>query len=593
MMLLAPRTPLVAVRRPAPSPGPGEVLLEVAACGVCRTDLHLVDGELPAVPLPVVPGHEVVGRVALLGAGASRFRSGERVGVPWLAGACGHCRHCASGNENLCDEAVFTGYHRDGGYARYAVADERFCLALPDAYDDAHAAPLLCAGLIGYRAYAMAPGPRGWGSTVRRRRAPHRAGGRGRGPRGLRLHPSRRRALAGLRPRTWLRVGGGSDEAAPAALDAPSSSRRSEASCRRRSPVAHEGRHRRLRRHPHERHPVVSVPAALGSALCARGELTARMARRFMASPPHPVDARPVPYALEKPTRRWRTAARSVRRRCRPHNDIGPRAVSDNPSRTPLATKHRTPQADGASDVAAVAGRRPTPSPGKPSSSRCGLQGAGTACAYPQPSRGCTPSARFRRAAARAPRREPRSASANSLAAIRRPGAPGPRHPPALPTPAVRVANRAVGGTSELSMPAPGTRDDRDVAGVRSRLRNACSVSSRTASRPFACRPPRGRCAAIRRRKRNGPWSSLRARASISSPCRVETRASRTRRVEIDQRPRRRAHPRGVWVRIGSPFPFPCRRHESKPRLRHSRNIRGHHRLRVPPDACTSSRWTR
>ncbi len=158
MTLLAPGRPLAAVRRPAPSPGRGEVLLEVSACGVCRTDLHIVDGELPDARLPLVPGHEVVGRVAALGPGAGRFRIGERVGVPWLGGACGHCGHCGQGRENLCDDAVFTGYHRDGGYARYAVADERFCLAIPGRYDDAHAAPLLCAGLIGYRAYAMAPG---------------------------------------------------------------------------------------------------------------------------------------------------------------------------------------------------------------------------------------------------------------------------------------------------------------------------------------------------------------------------------------------------------------------------------------------------
>jgi len=157
MMLFASGSALVATGRAIPTPGPGEVLLEVAACGVCRTDLHLLDGDLPGARLPIVPGHEIVGRVAALGAGATRFRPGERVGVPWLGGACGHCRHCASRHENLCDDAVFTGYHRDGGFARYAVADERYCLALPAAYDDLHAAPLLCAGLIGYRAYAMAP----------------------------------------------------------------------------------------------------------------------------------------------------------------------------------------------------------------------------------------------------------------------------------------------------------------------------------------------------------------------------------------------------------------------------------------------------
>jgi propanol-preferring alcohol dehydrogenase len=158
MALVAPRQPLVAQRRPVPDPGPGEVLIEVGACGVCRTDLHIADGDLPLPRSPLVPGHEIVGRVVAAGAGALRFRPGDRVGVPWLGGTCGHCRHCAGGRENLCDEAVFTGYHRDGGYARHALADERYCLAIPPAYDDAHAAPLLCAGLIGYRAYAMAPG---------------------------------------------------------------------------------------------------------------------------------------------------------------------------------------------------------------------------------------------------------------------------------------------------------------------------------------------------------------------------------------------------------------------------------------------------
>ena len=158
MALVAPRQPLVALRRPVPDPGPGEVLLEVSACGVCRTDLHIADGDLPPPRSPLVPGHEIVGRVVSAGPGARRFRPGDRVGVPWLGGTCGHCRQCAGGRENLCDEAVFTGYHRDGGYARHALADERFCLAIAPAYDDAHAAPLLCAGLIGYRAYAMAPG---------------------------------------------------------------------------------------------------------------------------------------------------------------------------------------------------------------------------------------------------------------------------------------------------------------------------------------------------------------------------------------------------------------------------------------------------
>jgi propanol-preferring alcohol dehydrogenase len=141
-----------------PALGEHDVLLEVAACGVCRTDLHIIDGDLPAHGRPRIPGLEIVGRVVSLGRRARRFAPGQRLGVPWLGSACGRCRFCLEGRENLCGAARFTGYDRDGGYAQYAAADERFCFALPDRYDDVHAAPLLCAGLIGYRAYAMAGG---------------------------------------------------------------------------------------------------------------------------------------------------------------------------------------------------------------------------------------------------------------------------------------------------------------------------------------------------------------------------------------------------------------------------------------------------
>ena len=144
------------VELPAPIPGPGEVRVRVAACGVCRTDLHLVDGELPLPKLPLVPGHEIVGIVDAVGAGVVDPGVGVRVGVPWLGGVCGICAYCTSGRENLCRDARFTGCHRDGGYAEYAIADARFAFRLPDAYDDVHAAPLLCAGLIGHRAYRMA-----------------------------------------------------------------------------------------------------------------------------------------------------------------------------------------------------------------------------------------------------------------------------------------------------------------------------------------------------------------------------------------------------------------------------------------------------
>jgi len=140
---------------PVPRPGPGEVLIRVGACGVCRTDLHLVDGELPDAPLPIIPGHEIAGTVAAVGETAGEFEVGERVGVPWLGWTCGTCRFCRMGRENLCDEARFTGYTLNGGYAQYTVADERYCFRLPPSYSDADAAPLLCAGLIGYRSYRM------------------------------------------------------------------------------------------------------------------------------------------------------------------------------------------------------------------------------------------------------------------------------------------------------------------------------------------------------------------------------------------------------------------------------------------------------
>jgi propanol-preferring alcohol dehydrogenase len=139
-----------------PEPGPRQLLLRVAACGVCRTDLHVVDGELPHPKQPVVPGHEIVGTVVAQGAGAQRFAIGARVGVPWLGSTCGSCAFCVSGRENLCDAARFTGYQLDGGYAEYTLADERYCVGLPDGMPDAAAAPLLCAGLIGYRALRAA-----------------------------------------------------------------------------------------------------------------------------------------------------------------------------------------------------------------------------------------------------------------------------------------------------------------------------------------------------------------------------------------------------------------------------------------------------
>ncbi len=156
MVLDKPRTPLVMQECATPAPGQGEILLEIAACGVCRTDLHVVDGELPHPKLPIVPGHEIVGRIAALGSGVAGFAVGDRVGVPWLGFTCGACPYCAAGQENLCDRPLFTGYTRDGGYATHTVADARHCFALPQQLDDAKAAPLLCAGLIAWRSYRMA-----------------------------------------------------------------------------------------------------------------------------------------------------------------------------------------------------------------------------------------------------------------------------------------------------------------------------------------------------------------------------------------------------------------------------------------------------
>jgi len=156
MLVDAPRQPLRTAHLPRPEPGPGQVLLAVQACGVCRTDLHVADGELPNPKLPLVLGHEIVGTVVATGAGVQRFTADQRVGVPWLGWSCGACGFCRAGRENLCDRARFTGYQLDGGYAEYTVADARFCFPLPHGYGDLEAAPLLCAGLIGYRSLVAA-----------------------------------------------------------------------------------------------------------------------------------------------------------------------------------------------------------------------------------------------------------------------------------------------------------------------------------------------------------------------------------------------------------------------------------------------------
>lgn len=159
MILDAPRRPLRMVTLTVPHPEAGQILIQVKACGVCRTDLHIVDGELPNPKPALIPGHEIVGEVVGLGAGVDRFLPGQRVGVPWLGYTDGTCTYCQSGRENLCDHPRFTGYTIDGGFAEYTIADARYCFPIPDGFDNAHAAPLLCAGLIGYRTFRMAGEP--------------------------------------------------------------------------------------------------------------------------------------------------------------------------------------------------------------------------------------------------------------------------------------------------------------------------------------------------------------------------------------------------------------------------------------------------
>ena len=155
MVFERPGSPLQLRDVVRPDPGRGQVQLAVAACGICRTDLHVVDGDLTDPSLPLIPGHQIVGRVTAVGAGVSGIEPGQRVGVPWLGGSCNHCWYCRHGRENLCDEARYTGYQINGGFAEYTVADARYCFPIPDGYDDRQAAPLLCAGLIGYRAYRL------------------------------------------------------------------------------------------------------------------------------------------------------------------------------------------------------------------------------------------------------------------------------------------------------------------------------------------------------------------------------------------------------------------------------------------------------
>nr|WP_204623567.1 zinc-dependent alcohol dehydrogenase family protein [Crenalkalicoccus roseus] len=221
MVLERPGRPLALRCLPVPEPGPGQVRLRVRACAVCRTDLHVVDGELPAAKPDVVPGHEIVGTVEAVGAGVERFGPGARVGVPWLGWACGTCRFCRSGRENLCGQARFTGYQLDGGYAEHVVADARFCFPLPGSYGDAEAAPLLCAGLIGHRALRMAGdaarlGLYGFGAAAHIVAQVARHEGR----RVFAFTRPGDAAAQGFARRLGAEWAGGSDEAPPEPLDA-------------------------------------------------------------------------------------------------------------------------------------------------------------------------------------------------------------------------------------------------------------------------------------------------------------------------------------------------------------------------------------
>ena len=252
--------------RPDPRPGPGQICVRVEACGVCRTDLHVVDGELPDIMPPIVPGHEIVGRIEAAGEGVS-LPLGARVGVAWLGHACGHCPYCLSAHENLCDEPVFTGYTRDGGFATHTIADAAFSFPLDDGLDPVATAPLLCAGLIGWRSLKAAGEARSDRPLRLRRGGPHHCAGLPlAGAAGFRLHPTRRCGSAALRALPGGRMGRrvGRDAARFARRGDPVRARG-----RARAPGARRGAQRRtgrLRRHPYERHPLFSLSAPVGGA---------------------------------------------------------------------------------------------------------------------------------------------------------------------------------------------------------------------------------------------------------------------------------------------------------------------------------------
>ena len=267
MVIDRPGERLKLETRKLPRPGHGQVLLKVRACGVCRTDLHVVDGELPQCRYPVVPGHEIVGEVAELGPGVTDFAFGERLGVPWLGGACGHCRFCVSGEENLCDEARFTGCQIDGGYQDYVAANADFCFRIPDNYKDAEAAPLLCAGLIGHRAHRMAGGAErlgiyGFGAAAHIMAQVARHQGQ-RVFAFVRPSDFAAREFATTLGAEWV---GGSDETPPEPLDAADHLRPGRRARAGRPPGRPQGRPGHRRRHPYERHSRRSRTRSCGAS---------------------------------------------------------------------------------------------------------------------------------------------------------------------------------------------------------------------------------------------------------------------------------------------------------------------------------------
>ena len=312
---------LVMEERPEPQPGPGEVRLRVEACGVCRTDLHVVDGELPNPKLPIVPGHEIVGRVEAVGAGVT-LAIGERVGVPWLGHTCGHCRYCASGRENLCDAPLFTGYTRDGGFASHVVADAAYAFPLAESLDPVAAAPLLCAGLIGWRSLKAAGeaeriGIYGFGAAAHIVAQLCRWQGR-------RVFAFTRdgdlaaQEFALSLGADWA---GGSSETPPEPLDAAIIFAPVGALVPAALAAVAQGRARGLRRHSHERHSALSLFAAVGRAQRRLGRQSDARGRRRVAGTRRAggrADARRGPIRWKRPTRRSPICARDgwKARRC-------------------------------------------------------------------------------------------------------------------------------------------------------------------------------------------------------------------------------------------------------------------------------------